>query len=218
MKWCMVAAMAVSLLFGGVAKAQEDNLDLDALLGDMDSAAAPTNEAAAPVETATEESVVAADEFAAPSEIEVEAPIATEPVGDSAMDEPLEAAPIEEVVVEETTVAPAEEDMLGDLFADESAPAADVAPLEEEIVTDQEEISDDFGSANTEDSSFEAPADSKKAGKEGEKLPAKEIKKIAKETAQQEEVRRQAAEAEALKASEVGFRALSDSDLITAEN
>ena len=221
MKWCMVAAMAVSLLFGGVAKAQEDNLDLDALLGDMDSAAAPTNEAAAPVETATEESVVAADEFAAPTEIEVEAPIETEPVGDSAMDEPLEAAPIEEVVVEETTVAPAEEDMLGDLFADESAPA--VEEVVEEAVVEEEPVGSDemmgeFGSADAEDASFESPADSKKAGKEVEKLPAKELKKIAKETAQQEEVRRQMAEAEALKASEVGFRALSDGDLITAEN
>ena len=50
MKWCMVAAMAVSLLFGGAARAQEENLDLDALLGDMDTAAAPAAEAAAPAE------------------------------------------------------------------------------------------------------------------------------------------------------------------------
>ena len=34
MKWCMVAAMAVSFLFGGMAFAQDDDFDLDALLGD----------------------------------------------------------------------------------------------------------------------------------------------------------------------------------------
>ena len=35
MKWFMVVAMAVSFLFGGMARAQEDNFDLDALLGDV---------------------------------------------------------------------------------------------------------------------------------------------------------------------------------------
>ena len=44
MKWCMVAAMSVSLLFGSMAFAQEDDFDLDALLGDVgteEPAAAP---------------------------------------------------------------------------------------------------------------------------------------------------------------------------------
>ena len=37
MKWCMVAAIAVSLLFifSGMAFAQGDDFDLDALLGDV---------------------------------------------------------------------------------------------------------------------------------------------------------------------------------------
>ena len=43
MKWCMVAAMAVSFLCGSMAFAQEDDLDLDALLGDV---GAPAEQAA----------------------------------------------------------------------------------------------------------------------------------------------------------------------------
>ena len=213
MKWCMVAAMAVSLLFGGAARAQEDNLDLDALLGDMDSAAAPAAEAAAP---AVEESVAATDEFAAPAEVPAEAADEMDAFADSSME-----APMEEAVVEEEVEAPAEDDMLGDLFGEESAPAAAAAPEEEavdETLGDMDSAVEDGAVLGDEDAAFAAPAASKKAGKEGEKLPAKEIKKIAKETAQQEEVRRQAAEADALKASEVGFLALRDGDLITAEN
>ena len=76
----------------------------------------------------------------------------------------------------------------------------------------------DFTDAGAEDASAEALADGAEEGQEEPKLSAKELKKIAKETAEQEEVRRQAAEADALKASEIGFRALSDGDLVTAEN
>ena len=218
MKWCMVAAMAVSLLFGGVAQAQEDNFDLDALLGEVDSATPPA-EAAAPA---------AVEEAAAP----VDESVAADPFADFADEAPAsDAAPIEEAAPvaaeeadvfaaeEEAVASPAEDDMLGDLFADEPAPAFDAEPVAEEPVPAFEEAGGDFDADfGEEESAFAAPVAAKKAGKEVEKLPAKEIKKIAKETAQQEEVRRQAAEADALKASEIGFRALSDGDLIAAEN
>ena len=62
MKWCMVAAMAVSFLCGSMAFAQEDNLDLDALLGDV---GAPTEQAAEAVAPAAE---VPAEAVAAPAE------------------------------------------------------------------------------------------------------------------------------------------------------
>ena len=52
MKWCMVAAMAVSLLFGSMAFAQEDNLDLDALLGDAGTTTEPAAQPAAAAEAA----------------------------------------------------------------------------------------------------------------------------------------------------------------------
>ncbi len=60
MKLCMVAAMAVSLLSGSMAFAQEDDFDLDALLGDV----------------GTVETVDAAADAAAPAAEAVEAPAA----------------------------------------------------------------------------------------------------------------------------------------------
>ena len=251
MKWCMVAAVAVSLLFGGVAQAQEDNFDLDALLGDMDSAAAPA-EAGAPASADAAVAPAAAEEVAAPAEAVAEeiAPVAEEaaadPFADLAAEEPAAApeaveetaAPeaIEEVAapaeVAAEEVAPVQEDdLLGDLFAEEpaveAAPADELAPVAGEVAEEAapvagEEPAADFDAvageeAAAEDGAFISPAAAKKGDKEVEKLPAKEIKKIAKETAQQEEVRRQAAEADALKASEVGFKALSDGDYVAAE-
>ncbi len=316
MKWCMVAAMAVSLLFGSVAFAQEDNFDLDALLGDVgmeeaaaeapvaEDMAAPVEEStpiadavvpaaeedmAAPMEEAVMEEVAApvdemapmaeeaADPFAdfdaveevpAPAAAPVEesvalmdemAPVAEEaapavedgsavpmeelaPMAEEAADpfadlDAVEevAAPLEEpapVAVDETILAeepfapvdaqemPVEEDLLGDLFAEPAAEDVaapmDEMPLDTERMTD--EPVDDFMMGEAAEASTISPVARKKAKKETEKLSTKELKKIAKETAEQEEVRRQAAEAEALKASETGFRALTDGDLITAEN
>jgi general secretion pathway protein D len=333
MKWFMVAAMAVSLLFGGAAWAEEDNFDLDALLGDTASAtnpadaaapadapaadvapaaeevtapvaeeavAAPAEEAlpvvaeevsAPPAEAATEqvaatasaatEEIAASADMPAPVEPVAEEPAAADPFADLAATEsapeataPVEAAtaevaaPVEAateevaapaaeaapvaveeaapvaveeaapVAVEEAApavveeAAPAqEEDMLGDLFAEPApavAPAEETteemaAPAEEAALPAGEDMTADVGADSggeglEESGAFVAPVSSKKAGKEAEKLPAKELKKIAKETAQQEEIRRQAAEADARKASEVGFKALSDGDLVTAEN
>ena len=342
MKWCMVAAMAVSLLFGGVAQAQDDNFDLDALLGDAgasgetapaDAAAVPAvdeaavapaaealpEEAAAPAEElapaaeavpavaeeavaeaaaapaeelapVAEEAAAAADPFAdlaaeapavveeaaAPAAEEIAAPAeelapaaeeavaaaeeavpaaeeaapAADPFADLAAEAPAAeelapvaeevAAPAEElapmaeeaVVPMEEAVAPvaaeeaaapaAEADLLGDLFAE---PAADVAAPAEELAPAAEELApmDDLAAEEpvadfTDEGGAIAPAASKKGSKEVEKLPAKELKKLAKETAEQEEVRRQAAEADALKSSEAGFKALTDGDLVAAEN
>ena len=115
--------------------------------------------------------------------------------------------------------------MLGDLFATEApaAEAAPAAPAEEAAVaepapamteaTPAEDTTADFTSAGT----VAAAESTKKKGAAEEKLDAKEMKKLAKETAQQEEVRRQAAEVEALKASDAGFAALSKGDYAVAE-
>ena len=64
MKWCMVAAMTVALLFGSVALAQDDGFDLDALLGDADTATASVADATADVavaEAPAEEAEAVAD-------------------------------------------------------------------------------------------------------------------------------------------------------------
>ena len=295
MKWFMIAAMAVSFLFGGMAFAQEDNFDLDALLGDVgapaaDAAAAPAvepaaadavpaaepaaaelaPEAAAPaVEAAADEFAApaeapaveaAADEFAAPAEAPAAAaaadefaapaaepavaaaPVAEEaaapeavpaeaadPFAELAPAAEMDAAPAEESVPAEPVAAEAAtpaagDDLLGDLFADESAPAeAAVVPEEpvpaagELLAAPAEEPAADFADEGAE-ASFVAAEPAKKAGKDIPKLDAKEAKRVAKETAAQEEVRRQAAEASALKASEAGFRALTAGDLVAAES
>ncbi len=292
MKWCMVAAMAVSLCLGGVARAQDDNLDLDALLGDFESApeqaeAAPAAESApvadavlpdaAPAEAAVaaEEPAASEDPFAAsaeaeaaPSEAEAApadefadpfaAPAETESVPGEAEMAPaeMEAAPVEEaeaapvaeadpfadfaseVPAEEAPVAeaaPVEEapadDMLGDLFGEEAAPAEEAPVADESAMAEsfadvgagESAVADETAEAGFESADFTSMAEESetpaKSGKEpAEKLPAKELKKIAKETAQQEELRRQNAEIEAIKASEAGFHSLSDGDYITAES
>ena len=297
MKWFMVAAMAVSFLYGGVARAQEDNFDLDALLGDVGSATGQTAAAESPAapeatpvaveETAApaEESVAAVEEVAAPAadafteevaapaeEVAAVEPAATpaeevaavEPAAEPAVEDPFAdlggaatAAPAEEVAAVEPAAEPAAEepfadmgveatpapvvetapvaeepvsapaagdDMLADLFAEpaaaveESAPAVEAAP-EASLEAPAPEVAAEEPSADFTAGTLDAELGGTDASaKTEEKPPAKEIKKIAKETAAQEEVRRQAAEANALKASETGFRALSDGDYVTAEN
>jgi len=341
MKWCIVATMAVSILFSGMAWAQEDNFDLDALLGDV---GAPTDQAAeaAPVveeamgedvaaladdlaveeiaeeaaviaEEAVEEDVAAladdlaieemseesadplaedimaeaveedsamlaedlaveevAEEVAAVAEEAVEedvaaiagdmaveevveeAAIEVDPFADLGMDE---AAPVEEAVdgvIEEVAVeadpladlgidepapidevaagavdevaAPTDDELLGDLFADDSAmdsePIEEMAPVTLEEVT--EELTADFAGVEMEEEevAFDSSIISTKKAKPvqtEEKLTKRQLKKLAKEAAKLEEIRRQAAEADALKASEEGFTALRDKDYVVAE-
>ena len=270
MKWCMVAAMAVSFLCGGMAFAQDDNLDLDALLGDVGAATeeavaeapaavaeeAPAAEAVAadvaePAEAAAdpfadfaaEEAAPAAEEAvadpfagleaapaaeeAAPAEEEAvadpfadleaapavaeAAPVAAEAAADPFAD--LEAAPaVEEAApIAEEAVPAVEDDLLGDLFAEEPV-AEDAAPVAEEAA--EESLDADFADFG---GGIEAAPASKKASKEIAKPAPAELKKIAKETARQEEIRRQAAEVDALKASDAGFAALSQGDYVAAE-
>ena len=117
MKWCMVAAMAVSFLCGSMAFAQEDNLDLDALLGDVGAPTEQAAEAAAPAvdAEAAPAAAVPAEAVAAPAEEAVEA-VAEETVADPFAG--LEAAPAEEtaaLAAEAAAPAPVA-DLLGDLF------------------------------------------------------------------------------------------------------
>ena len=238
MKWCMVVAVAVSLFSSGSTWAQDD-LDLDSLLGNADAASAPAESAdpAAPADEFGTDAIPAeaaipaaeADEFgadAAPAETAVPAEDAfvedsfgaAPSTGDSIGGVPAEA----DAFAEE---APAAEDsMIDDLFAPAAAPVA---------------AADDFGSfessepealapASTEDDAFTAdtamegdglaPASKTTRGlPEVEKPSPKEMKKIAKEAAQQEEVRRQNAEATARKSAEAGFRDLSGGNYAAAE-
>ncbi len=264
MKWCMVAAMAVSLLFGSMSFAQEDNLDLDALLGDVGSTAeqapdaaapavepaaeeaapvaeAPVEEAAvaeeiAPVAEAPAEEAAVAEEAAPAEEVAADpfADLAAEPVAEAPVEEAVAAEEVEPAVAEEAApaeemAAPAEtDDVLGDLFAEEAAPVVAeeeaIAPVEEAVSEEPFAAPSDEEMAPAEEMAEEAVADFtegeeevKKGGKDADKLDSRELKKIAKETAQQEEIRRQAAEADARKSAEAGFRSMSDGDYASAD-
>jgi len=139
MKWCIVATMAVSLLFSGMAWAQEDDFDLDALLGDV---GAPTDQAAeAPpvaeevVEDVAGETAVAAEEVVAEDVAALANDLAVEDVIEEA------AVVAEEAVAED--IAALADDLAVEEMAEESAdPFAedimaeaveeDVAALEED--------------------------------------------------------------------------------------
>lgn len=292
MKWFMVSAMTVALLFGSAALAQEDDFDLDALLGDFDSPPAEVDETAAepvPAAEAVEEAVAESEPVAAVEAVEdaaaeadpfAELDAAEEPVAEAveemgaeadpfadlgAVEEPaVEVAeetafeadpfsgmdtmeePAEEAVAEadpfagldameepeteameespgEPVAEPpmAEEDLLGDLFG-ETAESGDAEPsVEEEPFDAFAPAMDEPMESGMEEELFveedipaDAPAEAEAAGEE---LSPRELKKIAREAAKQEEIRRQADETDALKASEAGFRAMSDGSYIAAE-
>ena len=263
MKWCMVAAIAVSLLFSGMAFAQGDDFDLDALLGDVGVDVAADADSAAPAfqeeevaeafddsmdafaaEPAVEEASAEADPFAAEADVsdaddfgadlaaEADAGMADDPFAADAEDAFGGAAEVEaaddfavaeaesdvlddllgEGAVEEAPAVAAEEpDFMSDLFGAEEveAPAVDV---EDSAGFEDMGLAEDDAEATFEDDSFETAdfgsmaAPAAKAKKE--ELSPREVKKLAKEAAQQEEVRRQDAEAKAMKSAEAGFKAL----------
>ena len=183
----------------------------------VEEVTAPAEEAAEPVaEVAVEaapaaEGVAPADPFA---DLAAEAAPVAE-AGEEAVvpvEEAIEAAVEPSAEVVEEVIPAAEENMSGDLLAEEPSAEMSAAPVAEESVAEvpaEEAVADFTGGA---------AATSPASKKDQEKLDPKEIKKIAKEAAQQEEIRRQSAEADARKASEVGFRALSDSDYLAAES
>lgn len=118
MKWFMVSAMTVALLFGSVALAQEDDFDLDALLGDFDSPPAEVDETAAENALTAEpvEEAVAEIEPAAAAEAVAEADpfagteAAEEPVAEAAEETDAAADPFADLgAVEEPAVEVAEE-------------------------------------------------------------------------------------------------------------
>ena len=296
MKWFMVSAMTVALLFGSAALAQEDDFDLDALLGDFDSPPAEVDETAAepvPAAEAVEEAVAESEPVAAVEAVEdaaaeadpfAELDAAEEPVAEAveemgaeaepfaeldAVEEPMEEVaeeaafeadpfggmdametPEEEVAEEALAEAdpfagadameepeiqtmedsPAEpmaeapmegDDLLGDLFAEPAAPAEAEPVAEMDSFDAFAPAMDESMEGGMEEELFvdeEAPADAPaEAAAAEEELSPRELKKIAREAAKQEEIRRQAAETDALKASEAGFRAMSDGSYIAAE-
>ncbi len=208
-----------------------------------ESVAAADEVAAVADEFASE---VAADDFAAAAdepaaEADPFADLATEPaaeIDDGAADDLAsgadlfadDAAPFaEEEASEDVVEAPATaaDDFLGDLFGDApaAAPADDLAAFDEPAIAAADDFDAPSFDAEDDDSMAEFTAagtvevsSRARAAKPAEKLDPKELKKLAKETAQQEEIRRQAAEASALKASDAGFAALSKGEYAKAES
>jgi len=101
----------------------------------------------------------------------------------------------------------------------DSEPIEESAPVALEEVT--EELTADFGGVELEEEvSLDSSITSSKKAKPlqtEKKLTTRQLKKLAKEAAKLEEIRRQSAEADALKASEEGFAALRDKDYVVAE-
>ena len=286
MKWCIVAAMTVSLLFSGMALGQEDDFDLDALLGDVgveeavvgevapDTGAAALTEDTSAVDfdfdamDVAEEAVpvvevesVDLDDAGEPDDfivfeeedkaddIMAEADVGTDEFAEEMEDELLAADDVmitereetgadtqdvadifDDLPGEEAAVEPTEEaDILADLFGAEETPdAMDFEVSQPEDFADAEgadldaanfETADvdaaDFGTADFEADDFEADPTSKAKAKE-EQLSPRELKKLAKEAAQQEEVRRQNAETQAVKTADQGFEALRDNNFTGA--
>ncbi|MDD2239199.1 MAG: hypothetical protein PHI93_00880 [Kiritimatiellae bacterium] len=308
MKWCIVAAMTVALLFGNVAGAQDDEFDLDALLGDFDSPPAQVDDASVEAEAvaeaaplgeiesgdeeipediaemapSTEDAEVDRDPFAmddmavdttddlaedaedmadvAPvadldepdADTANEAETDMDPLGDldAFADEEADADFAADTIPEpETDLTATEDDLLGDLMsADAEPPTAE--PEADEPAADDDILGDLWGDTTgsleaepeaemeafdaftpaIEEEPLEAAADSElfadeldaespapSADLEEEQLSPQELKKIARETAKQEEIRRQAAETDALRASEKGFQALSAGNYVAAE-
>lgn len=125
MKWCMIAAITVALLFGSTAWAQDDDFDLDALLGDFDSSPTQVDDAAAQAEPAAEAMPedVAEPELSSEDAFSDSDPFATKEPADLMADE---------------TATTAEDVTAADPFADLDEPVAEAV---EEVVTD----SDPFG-------------------------------------------------------------------------
>lgn len=259
MKWCIVAAMTVALLFGSVAGAQDD-FDLDALLGDFDSPPAQVEDVAAEAEPAAEamlddvaEAVPSIEETWGDSDpfAAEDTAVTTEDVADvdpfADLDEPLadtadeamtdadafeemdsfaDVEPDVEAAVDTlpelaADLPPADDDLLSDLLGDTAEPfgaepAAEMDTFEAFTPAMEEPLDGDMDAESFDDDFTTEPRASKAAPVE-EQLSPREVKKIARETAKQEEIRRQAAETDALRASENGFQALSAGNYVAAE-
>lgn len=116
----------------------------------------------------------------------------------------------------------AADDDFGDLFAStsepEAAPAADFATADDDFGAADDYAADDIA-ADDDFASFDAGDDEAEPAAKADtpKLSAKELKKLAKEAAADEEVRRQRDEQDARKASEAGFHALKNGDYAAAD-
>ena len=237
MKRFIVAAAAFSLAMGLSAWAQEDDFDLDAMLGDFDEPAAETVADAAG--DAAADVAEAIDEVADAAAVEVEEVAAVE-------EDPFAAGDFSDIP--EADDADAFADAADDPFADiaaEPAPVAEAAPADDgfgDLFADAApaEAEDDFAAGFDDgddvaaapaddgdfeafggDDAFEAPAAApaaapRKAAAEPEMSPA-EMKALAKKLAKEEELRRQSDEADALKASTEGFDQLKAGDIVAAD-
>jgi len=202
----------------------------EAEMADEAAEGAAIEEAAVVEEAAAVEAVEEADPFAdlGMDEVVAEEAPAEEAVAEEAVvEEGVEADPfadlgLDEVVeadVTEEVAAPIEEDLLGGLLDDdlaiEEAPMEELAPIEE--------MNADFSGMEVEEATFEStsissPAKKKAKKDDGEvKLTKRQLKKIAKEEAKLEEIRRQADDLEAKKTATAGFTALVDEEYLKAE-
>ena len=202
------AAEAVEEAVEDVAAAAEDDAGLfDAFAEDVAADAAPVAEAVADDAAAVEE---VADDFAAAADDDVFGDVAADDdvFGDLADAEPAEE--IVEDVVEEASSFDDDFAAADDLFGD----VADDEPVADDFDDDFGSMAaadDDFGFAADEDVIEEAPAKAAAPQLAADKrIDPKEAKRIAKDVAKLEEVRRQAAEADADALAQDGFKALED--------
>ncbi|MDR0993537.1 MAG: hypothetical protein LBN38_03080 [Verrucomicrobiota bacterium] len=229
MKRCMVAAVAFSLLFSVMALAQEDEFDLDFLLEGFEEAPAETSTEPVMAEIEEVEYDSTDDEFLSDDSsmtVESTPPAMMEETASEGDVDDLFADPFAEIAPPAggTATAPVSEEnpfaddaLLGDLFAQDDSTAVLVEDVEFVEPVEMAPVADEFDYEAVDEDDSMAFEDSMSAPAAESALPSTETQDVARETGMREEVRRQAAEADALKSSETGFRALSAGDYVAAE-
>lgn len=237
MKWFIASTMALAVLFSTAAFGQDDDFDLDAFLADEGSAgeefAEDVGDAVAAEAVAAEDEFAdlftddvaevadaaedvaedfgdsveaAADDFADMADDSFEA--VDEAVADAADEDADLFAALDD---EPVAAAPADDSDAFDSFGsfDDAAPADAFADDEADVA---DEFADDFGDAFADDVDEDVetaePAAPRSKLAQDKRIDSKDAKKVAKEIAKLEEVRRQAAEADADALAKQGFAAL----------
>lgn len=234
MKWCMIATTAVSLLFAAGAYAQDDDLDLDALLGG-DDAAAGLDEFGSDAGAAADDFDMGLDDLGADfgdaaETVEAAADDASDAFGDLADD----TADAFDGLADDTADAAEEiDDSLG-AFADDVADAAgdddffgglDAAPAEPEAASEDDffsaaapaadEADDDIASSwEAEDEDFAPVSSSFDMDEESDEAPA--ISTRGAKLADRIPAKEAKAQAKALARLEEGRRQAAEADALAA--
>ncbi|MBP5786444.1 MAG: hypothetical protein J6Y19_01295, partial [Kiritimatiellae bacterium] len=234
MKWCMIATTAVSLLFAAGAYAQDDDLDLDALLGG-DDAAAGLDEFGSDAGAAADDFDMGLDDLSADfgdaaETVEEAADDASDAFGDLADD----TADAFDGLADDTADAAEEiDDSLG-AFADDVADAAggddffgglDAAPAEPDAAPEDDffsaaapaadEADDDIASSwEAEDEDFAPVSSSFDMDEESDEAPA--ISTRGAKLADRIPAKEAKAQAKALARLEEGRRQAAEADALAA--